>query len=93
MALNASIQSQFRFIQKLWLNDGDFAGSRGLTSAERDPFAATGSSKFVSFDTQGQPKILFDLPSFVRMRGGGYFFVPSLTALRWLAHGVPMVRQ
>jgi Dyp-type peroxidase family len=87
MALNASITSQFRFIQKVWMNDGDFAGSRGLSSAERDPLATAGGGKFVCFDAQ-RPKSMFDLPRFVHMRGGGYFFVPSLTGLRFLAHGV-----
>jgi Dyp-type peroxidase family len=87
MALNASIGSQFRFVQKLWMNDGDFAGSRGLTSAERDPLATVGGGKFVCFDAAGAPKSMFDLPRFVSMRGGGYFFVPSLTGLRFLAHG------
>jgi Dyp-type peroxidase family len=86
MALNASIESQFRFIQKVWMNDGDFAGSRGLSSAERDPLATVGGGKFVCFDAQS-PKSMFDLPRFVRMRGGGYFFVPSLPGLRFLAHG------
>jgi Dyp-type peroxidase family len=86
MALNASIEWQFRFIQKFWMNDGDFAGSRGLTSAERDPLACAGGGKFVCFDAQ-RPRTMFDLPRFVRMRGGGYFFVPSLTGLRFLAHG------
>ena len=39
------------------------------------------------FTLQGEPvrRCLVGLPSFVEMRGGAYFFLPGLRALRWLA--------
>jgi hypothetical protein len=33
------------------------------------------------------PFVCFDPPTFVETRGGDYFFVPSLTALRQIASG------
>ncbi|HWO13285.1 MAG TPA: peroxidase, partial [Polyangiaceae bacterium] len=89
MALNASIKSQFEFVQKLWINDGEFASSGGLESLDQDPIAGPRAreSRFRCYDSTGQPRSMFDLPRFVRMRGGGYFFVPSLTGLRFLARG------
>jgi hypothetical protein len=34
---------------------------------------------------------LLDLPQFVRVRGGGYFFLPGVRALRYLA-SAPVAR-
>ena len=31
------------------------------------------------------PKNVFDLPRFITLRGGGYFFIPSVTALHYIA--------
>lgn len=37
----------------------------------------------------GHPSFFADrLPQFVEMRGGEYFFIPSMTALRMIAMGV-----
>ncbi|MEM1053290.1 MAG: peroxidase, partial [Pseudomonadota bacterium] len=37
---------------------------------------------------QGAPYICSKLPQFVETKGGAYFFVPSMTALRMIAIGV-----
>lgn len=89
IALNASIQSQFRFVQKMWINDGEFAASGGLTSPDQDPITGPQDrrGRFQCFDETGRPRSAFDLPRFVQVRGGGYFFLPSLTGLRFLARG------
>ena len=50
-----------------------------------------GQSKFViPVDPEGQdiPHICLELPKFVQSRGGEYFFVPSMTALRMIGMGV-----
>lgn len=86
MALNASIKLQFRFVQKLWMNSGDFAG---LGSGSVDPVSGQSSSNtgFQVFRPDGSPVSLFHLPKFVRMKGGEYFFIPGITALSLLAQG------
>ncbi len=91
MALNANIQNQFLFVQKFWINDGEFAANGGLTSAEQDPLAGPQDrgGKLVVYKPDGTLAKMFNLPRFVRVRGGGYFFMPSLTGLRLLAAGVP----
>ncbi|MDB4933499.1 MAG: peroxidase [Labilithrix sp.] len=84
IALNASFRRQFEFVQQTWLNNPKFAGLYD----ERDPITAS------VMDERGQhfsiPSVpvrrrLACLPQFVTLRGGGYFFVPSLRALAWLA--------
>jgi Dyp-type peroxidase family len=88
MALNASLFRQFEFIQQQWIeygndahqgNDKDFLlGNHG------------GSGKFVvqgTTDPQDPPFVCADLLNFVELRGGDYFFMPSLTALQMMAAG------
>ncbi len=88
MALNASISRQFEFVQQQWINYGnDFK-----LGEERDPLVGNNDSggRFV---IPGDPTkneeafICSHLPSFVTLRGGGYFFMPGLTALRLLGAG------
>jgi Dyp-type peroxidase family len=88
MALNASLSRQFEFVQQQWINYGnDFC-----LGEERDPLIGgnDGKGRFViPGDTANgeEPFICSDIPSFVRVRGGDYFFIPSMTALRLLGRG------
>jgi Dyp-type peroxidase family len=84
MAINASIQYQFEFLQAEWINNGEFAK---LSRNDVDPLAGeprTGSLFRIPHH-QDPPKRIFDLPRFVTLRGGGYSFIPSITAMRFIA--------
>ncbi len=83
MAINASISYQFEFLQTEWVNNGEFAD---LSKHDVDPFAGVRGegTRFRIPDPPGPPKNIFDLPEFVTTRGGGYYFIPSITALRSL---------
>ena len=92
MALNASIERQFEFVQREWMNYGnDFRQGN-----DRDPLLGNrvGESRFV-VQGDGDPAdgrvkpmhICRGLPQFVTVRGGEYFFVPSITALGMLGAG------
>lgn len=78
MALNASISDQFEFIQQQWVNSGNdlFQGDQD------DPITGQKSGKHISVTVEDTPLTLAPMPAFVRMRGGDYFFLPSLSALR-----------
>jgi Dyp-type peroxidase family len=81
--INADIARQFEFVQKVWINDGDFAG----LSAEKDPLIGSndGTGSF-TVPRRGAPRQrLTGLPAFVSTRGGEYFFLPGLRALNYLA--------
>ncbi len=55
---------------------------------QRDQKGATGRMMIPGDERKGRPPFLCsDIPCFVTTRGGGYFFVPSLTGLRLLASG------
>jgi Dyp-type peroxidase family len=80
--VGAHIARQFEFIQTQWVNDGKFIGA----PSEKDPLIASndGSGQF-TVPQQPIRRRLQGLPAFVVNRGGEYCFMPSLSALRWLA--------
>ena len=80
MCLCASIERQFEFVQYTWVNSPKFDG----LYEDPDPLIAGGAR---TFTVQAAPvrKRYRQLPAFVQTRGGGYFFLPGLSALRYLA--------
>jgi len=85
ICVNADIERQFEFIQQSWINGSQFHTLPG----EIDPITGqgTGSGNFTIPTTNG-PGTLKGLESFIRMKGGGYFFLPSRRALDFLADGL-----
>ena len=86
VAMNASIERQFEFVQRHWLNDGAISRQ----SRDRDPVCGShlGPAKLViqaDPRTGRVPLVCTELPRFVTTRGGEYFFMPSLRALFALA--------
>jgi Dyp-type peroxidase family len=89
MALGASLFRQFEFVQQQWIeygNDARLGNDKdllvGCHNNADDRFVVQGST-----DPGNTPFICGGLPNFVEMRGGEYFFLPSLTALRLIADG------
>lgn len=82
IAINAEIRRQFEFVQQVWMNDPKFAGLH----TDKDPFATNHDGEN-TLEIQRYPvrRLLRGLPRFVTVRAAGYFFVPGLRALRWLA--------
>jgi Dyp-type peroxidase family len=83
MCVNANIRRQFELIQQTWVNNPKFDGLYD----ERDPLIGNTFGEAGSFTIPGKPvrKRLQGLPGFVQVRGGGYFFLPGIRALRFLA--------
>jgi Dyp-type peroxidase family len=80
ICLCASIERQFEFVQRTWINSPKFDGLYD----DPDPLIARDSR---TFTVQALPvrKRYQHLPPFVRTRGGAYFFLPGLRGLRYLA--------
>jgi Dyp-type peroxidase family len=80
--IGASLARQFEFVQSEWVNQGTFIGA----PSEKDPMCGPNDGTGV-FTIPKQPirQRLGGLPQFVTNRGGEYFFMPGLRALRWLA--------
>jgi deferrochelatase/peroxidase EfeB len=89
MCLNSDIERQFEFVQQTWMLAPSFHGLR----CEVDPIvAATRNAGEATFTipTPTGPVLVRDLKSFVTVRGGGYFFLPSRRALIFLAQTPPI---
>jgi Dyp-type peroxidase family len=89
MALNASISRQFEFVQQQWVS----YGNDSHLGNDQDPLIGNhnGHGKFVvqgDETSQNPPFLCGHLPSFVELRGGDYFFLPSITALGMIAMGL-----
>lgn len=80
--LCASLIRQFEFAQNVWVNDRNFHE----LGNERDPIIGNQDGT-LEFKIPHRPvrKRITGLPAFTSVRGGAYFFVPGLDALRWLA--------
>lgn len=83
VCLNGDIERQFEFVQHTWLDNPDFAGLNG----EVDPLVGDPERSGGRFTEQREPvrRRIGDLSRFVTMRGGGYFFLPGISALEYLA--------
>ena len=81
LTLNANIRRQFEFVQQTWINNPNFGGLYN----DRDPLL--GSDPEATLTIPGSPlrTRLCKMPQFITMRGGAYFFLPGLAALRYLA--------
>lgn len=80
LCLNADFERQFEFIQKTWLLNPNLHGLEG----EVDPIIGHGARIF-TLPTPSGPIRLHGFPDVVTVRGGGYFFLPGRTVLRYLA--------
>ena len=93
MLLAASIRRQFEFVQQQWFNYGnDFR-----LASDKDPLLGNhgigadgkgdGMMTIPGDETQ-RPYFCSGIKRFVETRGGEYFFIPSLTALRMIGAGI-----
>ncbi len=89
VCLVGNITRQFEFVQNAWVISSKFAGVQD----ERDPLLGTRSAllnraptdRFRRPDAAGPTRIATAMPQFVTVKGGGYFFMPGLRALRYIA--------
>jgi Dyp-type peroxidase family len=87
MCFNADISKQFEFLQHTWSN---FPRFQNLYN-DPDPFigiAEDPHNKLVqNFTVQAEPvnKCIANMQRFVTIRGGAYFFFPSITSVEYLA--------
>jgi Dyp-type peroxidase family len=84
ICLNANIARQFEFVQHTWINDPKFNG----LYEDPDPLGGATPRRQRAFTIQGTPlrTRLRGVPEFTSVRGGGYFFLPGIRALRYLAN-------
>lgn len=78
----ASLVRQFEFAMNVWANDPNFHE----LGNERDPIFGTQDGTYdMTIPKRPIRRKITGLPSFTTMRGGAYFFLPGIRALRYLA--------
>jgi deferrochelatase/peroxidase EfeB len=80
--LSAKAMATLEFLQQEWINNGNFMG----LGTERDPNVGL-QPDGATFTIPRAPvrRRLHGIETFNVLRGGEYFFLPSLSALKWLA--------
>jgi Dyp-type peroxidase family len=80
----ADLHEQFEFLQHSWADNNDFP----TKGTGKDPVIGESADGFPPLEfpcTWDKPeRTQFDLPSLVTMKGGEYFFVPSISFLKGL---------
>jgi Dyp-type peroxidase family len=81
--ISAKAMATIEFLQQEWINDGDFIGANG----ERDPIIGRQEEGAI-FTIPREPvrRRIRGIETFNVLRGGEYFFMPSISALNWLAN-------
>ncbi len=89
ICINGNIARQFEFVQGAWLMSTKFDGMTEESDplmGNREPVAGCPLPNTFSIPREsGLRERCNDLPQFVTVRGGAYFFLPSLRALKYFA--------
>ena len=83
ICLNGNIARQFEFVNNTWLNSPKFAGLYDDSDPVTAPSQPYGGTFTVQSDTVRER--VTDVPRFVSVKGGAYFFLPGIAAMRNLA--------
>jgi deferrochelatase/peroxidase EfeB len=87
--INTNIENQYEFVLRQWVNDSEFAGAVRLHPEAKDPVIGTqdpAESIFVVPQANGDPPIeVTGLSTFVTTKGAAYVFLPSITAIQFIA--------
>ena len=81
--ISAKAMATIEFLQQEWINDGNFIGAGN----ERDPIIGR-QEEGATFTIPKEPvrRRIHGIDTFNVLRGGEYFFLPSISALKWLAN-------
>jgi deferrochelatase/peroxidase EfeB len=89
ICLSGNIGRQFEFVQGAWLASAKFAGLTGEQDpllGARQPFPADQPTDAFRWPQAAGPCREYDgLPQFITVKGGAYFFLPGVRALRFIA--------
>ena len=89
ICLGANISRQFEFVQNAWNMSSKFSGlptEADPLLGNREPLLNGQTTDHFSLPREGAPaQCLTGIPQFISVRGGAYFFMPGIRALRYLA--------
>jgi Dyp-type peroxidase family len=83
MAYQKDIANQFEFTQQTWVNNDNFVTSGTGTDPVIGQSPQAQSQKWrKNWDSSSSPTVNFGFQGFVTLKGGEYFFAPSLSCLK-----------
>ena len=88
LCINADLERQFEFLQQTWINNPKFGGLyNDPDPLVGDNIEAGDQERTCNLTVPRQPvrTRIKQLPRFVTVKGGCYFFLPGIAALRFLA--------
>jgi Dyp-type peroxidase family len=81
--ISGKAMATIEFLQQEWINDGNFIGA----GEERDPIVGLhGDDATFTIPKEPVRRRIHSIQTFNVLRGGEYFFMPSITALKWLGN-------
>lgn len=81
--LSAKAPATLEFLQSEWINNGNFTG----LNDERDPIVGLQEDDaFITIQQEPVRRRLHGIETFNVLRGGEYLFMPSRSALKWIAN-------
>jgi Dyp-type peroxidase family len=81
--ISGKAMATMEFLQQEWINDGDFIG----IGSERDPIIGLqGEGAIFTIPRAPVRRRIHGIETFNVLRGGEYFFLPSITGLHWIAN-------
>lgn len=89
ICLSANIARQFEFVQNAWIVNSKFGGLPDVADpvmGNREPMSGGSSTdNFSQPHPSGYRRCFGDIPGFVTVVGGAYFFLPGIRALRYIS--------
>jgi Dyp-type peroxidase family len=81
--MSSKAMGTLEFLQQEWINEGNFIG----IGEERDPIIGRqGEDAVFTIPREPVRRRLHSIQTFNVLRGGEYFFMPSISALNWIAN-------
>jgi hypothetical protein len=97
LCLNANIIRQFEFVQNAWLMSTKFNGLAGESDpllGNRTPIGDGNPTDRFTIPRAGKVRRCIEgLPQFIRVRGGEYYFLPGIRALRYFSRAANEPRE
>ena len=88
ICLSANIARQFEFVQNAWIVNSKFGGlqneSDPLLGSRQALIDGSRTDNFSYPQISGPRKSVCSIPQFVTVQGGGYFFLPGISALNYI---------
>lgn len=82
LSYSSSIEDQFEFVQRRWSNNPVQPNSGGHDPVMGQNGGAPGRERFIDFPTGKEPVRILFKEEWVTPTGGGYFFAPTISAIR-----------